>query len=103
MAPRLLVLLAAPPDAPGCADALAAARRRLDEGAAVRLLVLGAGLGWLGDARLAAWPGPKALCSRDAGERGLAAGPGSADLAWSSVTTALGDLAPGEDLWLLLP
>lgn len=99
----LLVLLAAPPGTPGCAEALAVARARHDAGAAVRVLLLHSGLAWSTDPWLREWPASRAVCSRDAREQGWSLEHAPRDVAWSSVTAALGDLEPQEETWFLLP
>lgn len=102
----LSILVSAAPDAPGADALLARAGERLADGVAVDLLLTGAGLAWLGDARLerlAAGGARVALCSRSARERGLDPEAIPTWVRWSSLLAFLGALRSPSGLWGLLP
>jgi hypothetical protein len=102
----LLLLVAAPPDAPGVADLLGIAETEARAGGDVRVLFTDAGL----DALASSWPlrledaGARAtLCARSARERRLDPRAAPASVLWSSLTTFLGDVPAGARLWSAFP
>jgi len=84
-------ILAAGPGAPGAAEVLDGLRTP-----EARLLLTGAGLGWLGEpealARLRATHADVALCSQSARAEGLSAASTPDGVRWSSVATWMAEL-----------
>lgn len=107
--PELLplhVLVSAAPDAPGADALLDRARRRLEAGGRVGLLLTGSGLAWLDDVRLerlAAGGARVALCSRSAREHGVDPAAIPPWVRWSSLLAFLGATEGASALWGLLP
>lgn len=94
------LILAAPPGAPGVAQALAAR-----PGRATQVLLVGDGLAWLASEALGALRAPGmdvALCSANARERGLVAERTPSGVRWSSVATWIAQLQ-GRPFTVLLP
>jgi hypothetical protein len=101
----LLLLLGAGPDAPGVREVLALAAARREAGGEVRVLLVHEGLAWAGERGLERrLPGATlGVCSRDARDRGWTLEQAPSGVAWSSVTSALGALGGGDELWAVLP